>query len=378
MKRYEDPGGGLTSRRALLRYAGLAAITTASVAACGSTAPSSSKGGGATGAVVYDGKPFNAHGAVLNVGNWGGFWQDFQTKYAIDPFEKTFNAKVNYDSNSPYYPAMAVAGIQNPPLDVYSFDQDTEFDNKPFLVSPEEVKANCPNARSLWPFAFQTTGTTWCWSEMVHAYRTDLVKPKPQGFKSIFEGRFDGKRGMYTIDNAIGIRLVIVANKAYGSGYTDWATGMKIVKQAAPWNVQAFTGTMQGLLENGEVVIAPIDRAEFYSMKVKGVPVDYVSWSDVTRPLVPEQFGVSAHSKNLKLAYAFLNWILGTQVQSAWASKQYWLPANKTVRLSPALTSAGFANSAAMAGQLNALDGAWLSWFKQRSTLTNELTAALA
>jgi ABC-type thiamine transport system substrate-binding protein len=112
-------------------------------------------------------------------------------------------------------------------------------------------------------------------------------------------------------------------------------------------------------------------------MKVKGAPVDYVSWGDVTRPIVPEQFGVAANSKNLKLAYAFLNWMLGHQVQSAWDSQQYWLPTNKTVPLPPVLTAAGFANSAATAGQLNTLNDAWLSWFNQRSVLTNQLTSAL-
>jgi putative spermidine/putrescine transport system substrate-binding protein len=329
--------------------------------------------GGTSGDVVFDGKPFDAGGATLNVGNWGGFWQDFQTRVAIKPFEKQYNCKIKYDSAAPFYPKMAVAGEGNPPLDVYSFDQDTDFQNKAFIATHDQIKANSPAAADLWPFAFDVSGTAWSFSEMVYGYRKDLVDKKPEGFGSIFDAQFDGKRGMYIPENAIGIRLLIVANMAFGSGQTDWDAGLKKLKEAGPWKVTDFTGTMQGLLEQGEVVIAPIDEAELFALQQKDVPVEKVSWADVTRPIVPQQFGVAKNSKQLRLAYAFLNWMLSNDVQSAWAGEQFWLPTNKNVELPALLTDAGFGNDADATDGLDALAPAWESWFQNSSMLVDEL-----
>jgi ABC-type Fe3+ transport system substrate-binding protein len=130
---------------------------------------------------------------------------------------------------------------------------------------------------------------------------------------------------------------------------------------------------MQGLLEQGEVWIAPIDQAELFTLQQKGVPVGTISWADVTRPISPQQFGVARGSKNLKLAYAFLNWMLGPDVQTAWATEQYWMPTNKNVQLPATLTAAGFANTDKATEGLDALGEAWQSWFQDSSRLVDEL-----
>jgi len=52
----------------------------------------------ATQDVYWDGQVFDAGGAVLNLGDWPGFWQDMQHLNLINQFQKDFNCTVQYDS----------------------------------------------------------------------------------------------------------------------------------------------------------------------------------------------------------------------------------------------------------------------------------------
>ena len=45
--------------------------------------------------VAYDGEVFDAGGAVINIGEWGGGWEEFIRAAMVDDFEKDFNCKVN-------------------------------------------------------------------------------------------------------------------------------------------------------------------------------------------------------------------------------------------------------------------------------------------
>jgi putative spermidine/putrescine transport system substrate-binding protein len=318
---------------------------------------------------VYDGSVFDAGGAELNVGNWGGFWEETQRKAVIDQFEADFNARVNYDSAAPFYPKMAVSGVDNPVLDVYSFDQDSQYDNAPFIVSHDAILANVPNAANLWPFWTASTGGMWSFSEIGYAYRTDLVPEPPTGFGAIFDPIFDGKRGHYIPENGVGIRTLLVSALANGSGPTDEEAAFGPLEAAAPWKVVDFTGTMQGLLEQGEVWIATQHDAEVWDMQQRGLPIGWIPWDDVTRPLLPQQFGVARGSANLPLAYAFLNRMFSPEVQSVWAQDMYMRPTNMEVELPEVLTSRGVANTADGTAGLDGLQESWQWWFENAERL---------
>ena len=54
--------------------------------------------------VTYDGGIFDAGGVTLNVGEWGGFWEEFMRANIFDQFEKDFNCKIAYDASWPWFP----------------------------------------------------------------------------------------------------------------------------------------------------------------------------------------------------------------------------------------------------------------------------------
>ncbi|WP_245510186.1 hypothetical protein [Rhizobium leguminosarum] len=51
--------------------------------------------------VAFDGKVFDAGGAVLRVGEWGGPWGELVNKYLLTDFQKEFNCKIEYDRPGP-------------------------------------------------------------------------------------------------------------------------------------------------------------------------------------------------------------------------------------------------------------------------------------
>jgi putative spermidine/putrescine transport system substrate-binding protein len=72
--------------------------------------------------VIYDGEVFDAGGATLRVGSWGGFWEEMERKYLLDQLEQDFNCTVEYDSAWPWFPKFVAGGVDNPPLDVTNWN----------------------------------------------------------------------------------------------------------------------------------------------------------------------------------------------------------------------------------------------------------------
>jgi putative spermidine/putrescine transport system substrate-binding protein len=371
-----DPVQGLP-RRKFIKVASMAVSTpflASFLAACARAAQEETAG---EIEVVYDGEVFDAGGATLNVGNWGGIWEETQRKASVNQFEQDFNCQIAYDNAAPYYPKLAVAGVDNPPLDVYSWDQDSDYLNAPFVVSQDAIRANCPNAAELWEFAWQGTGATWAFSETGHAVRSDLVDPPAVGFKSIFEDRFAGLRGWYDPQNGVGLRLFLVAAEGFGTGPTDEAAAFGAIEAAAPWKIVDFTGTMQSLLEQGEVTIAVQHDAEVWDMQERGLSIDFVPWDDVTRVLLPQQFGVARGSKNKPLAYAYLNRVMSPEVQRVWAEDLFMRPSNKNTEIPDNLASHGIQNTADGTAGLDGLPEGWRWWFENQERFVEQLNAII-
>ena len=96
--------GKRVTRRQALRTVGAAAVGVAAASAMtlpAGAAPlqATPEQHPATQDVFYDGGVFDAGGAVLNLGDWPGFWQDMQHQNLIDQFQKDFNCTVNYDGS---------------------------------------------------------------------------------------------------------------------------------------------------------------------------------------------------------------------------------------------------------------------------------------
>ena len=97
----------------------------------------------------YDGEVFDAGGAALNIGEWGGGWEEFVRKALTDQFEKDFNCKINWDSAFPWFPKFVTQGPQNPVFDICNWNLPNLTQTKQagdYFLSVDEVRENVPNA----------------------------------------------------------------------------------------------------------------------------------------------------------------------------------------------------------------------------------------
>ena len=95
--------------------------------------------------VMYGGEVFDAEGATLNIGEWGGGWEEFVRKALTDQFEADFNCKINWDSSFPWFPKFVTQGAQDPVYDICNWNLPNLTQTKQagdFFLTTEEVKAN--------------------------------------------------------------------------------------------------------------------------------------------------------------------------------------------------------------------------------------------
>ncbi|POF32163.1 type 2 periplasmic-binding domain-containing protein [Roseibium marinum] len=300
--------------------------------------------------VTYSGEVFDAGGAVLNISEWGGYWEETQNQLLLNKFQKDFNCQIRYDSTFPWFPKYVAAGPQDPPFAMTNWNMPEMFKTAgagDYFMEVEEVKANVPNSADLWDFAMQTgVGVTWAFSRYCYVYRTD-VEVAPKSFKDFWLPEYAGKRGTYITSNTLQMMFFMASCNAFGSGETDFDAGYEAMRKAMPMKISDFTGNMATLVERGEVNIAVQSDAEALLQKEKGVPVDLYYW-DEYKGILTQTKTISKYADptSKKLAFALLNRTLDPGYQSAFADTFWMRPSNKKAVIPEKMAALGVANTA--------------------------------
>jgi putative spermidine/putrescine transport system substrate-binding protein len=311
--------------------------------------------------VIYTGEVFDAEGATLRVASWPGFWEEIERKYLLDQLATEFNCNVEYDNAFPWISKFLAGGVDNPPFDVTNWNLPELFRTAKagdaqggFFVPVEEVKANVPNSKDLWDFAFQNgRGVTYLFSQYGYAYRTDLVDPPPADFKAFWEERFVDKRGTYITVNTLQMVFFMMASLVYGENEMDIDAGVQAMEDAMPMKISEFTGNMQALLAQGEVNICVQHDGEPYAQIDQGIPVGWMYWTE-RQPVLTQTKTVSRGSGEVqkRLAYAYINRCCSPEFQESMAKEVYLRPTNKNAVIPENLASKGVVNTADAFGQL--------------------------
>lgn len=320
--------------------------------------------------VIYDGSVFNAKGATLRVAQWGGFWQDFETKVLIKKFEKDFNCKVSYDSAWPWFPKFVAGGPNNPPYDVSHWNLPELFKTAAagnFFESTAAHKANIPNTKNLWSFGVPRYGIMSLFGRYGFAYRKDLVKPPITNFGQFFQDRFKNKRGTYITSNTLQHVFFMASAKWFGGSPKNIEAGFNAMRKFMPGKISDYTGNMQTLLERGEVWVAVLPDAEAFFVMDKGVKLGWYYWTH-WKPILTQTDVVSRGSKQTqkRLAYAWINRKLTPEWMWQWQKVQYWRPTLKTAKTPPNLASKGVKNTAVALKGLVIPDWDWWNANEQK------------
>ena len=353
------------SRRELLRMAAIGAAGGV-VAGCAPKATATPAANvEAVQEAVQTGKP------VLNISQWGGDWLEYLKTYIIADFEKDYDCVVNVDTAYPFWPKMAAAPLEEPPLDLINDNLPHSFrmQDAGMLYSPAEIKAKLKNPQNFWDFAFEGTGVIHAWSPYGIAYRNDLVEPPPTTYKDFFENPlYNGKRGTYSMPNTLGAALVMIASKIYGKDEYDYTVGLEVLRKAAPWKLAEFTTQMTGLLERGEIVVANIHDADAYQQADQGLPFGWNIATDAPTGVLAQNISVSKYTKNPDLAFAFLEYYLDPERHFKLTGEFFYMrPGNKTERVSDEMAAKGVKNSEDEIKNLWVFDWKW--WNQNEETI---------
>ena len=306
--------------------------------------------------VVFDGEPFDAGGAELKLGEWGGFWEEFMREAFINDFEKRYNCKISYDGAWPWFPKFIASGDKDPAYDICNWNIPEMVKTAragDFFMSPDEIASAIPNGANVWDFAKDTgVGLTWAFGQYAYVYRSDLVDPPITDFKQFWDKKFDGMRGTYITSNTLQMVFFLASCQAFGKDAYDLEAGYQAMRDAMPAKISDFTGNMQTLVERGEVQIGVQWEGECYLQMDKGIPVDNFIWQH-QKPLLTQTHTVSKYSDPVqkKLALAYVNEKLDPKFMNKAGETFYLRPTIKNAELPELLTSKGVKNDA------NALDG---------------------
>ncbi|MGH1482523.1 MAG: ABC transporter substrate-binding protein [Geminicoccales bacterium] len=299
--------------------------------------------------VTYDGDVFDAGGATLNIGEWGGGWEEFVRAALTDQFEKDFNCQINWDSSFPWFPKFVTQGAENPVYDICNWNLPNLTQTKQagdFFLNTDEIKANVPNSANCWDFAFASgAGVTWAYMPYVYAYRTD-TGDAPSSFRDFWAERYANKRGTYGTENGLMHAFFMATAQEFGADQYDMEAAFKALEDAMPMKVSEFTFNMLSLIERGEVDIAVHIEGEALSLKRKGVPMDVWEWD--SHPILTQTKTISRYAEPMqkKLAFALLNRTLSPEFLNAFGDEFLWRPTNSEAAITAPLAEAGVTNTA--------------------------------
>ena len=173
------------------------------------------------------------------------------------------------------------------------------------------------------------------------AYRTDMVRTPPKSWRELWDPRFRGQLGLYSITNSAAIMLLMHAGAMFGRGHDDLDTGIAKMAELKPFPQVAFSGQIAPLLAQGQVAIAPLDYGEVIPLKRRGVPIEIIQPEDGMM-MFDQTFSIaaSASAADKEAMAKYIDLMLSPEVQLLLAREFFVAPVNTTVTIPQDLADA--------------------------------------
>ena len=274
----------------------------------------------------------------LTVTSYGGPWEQFMRGTIVPAFEKEHpgvKVELGIGLSKDWVAKLKAAGKDNPPYDVVVTNEvwaaplraEGNYTKLPADKVPN-LSTVAPNLRIK-----DDTGVLALVGPIGLAYRTDKIKTPPKAWKDLWTvPEYKGKIGIYNIVNSAGQMTVCLTSKLWTGGDKDIDTAFKKLAELKPFKQTDFSGDMEKLLVQGEVLVGILDMPAAVRLKKAGAPVGWVAPSDGLI-MFEQDVAVTAGSKNKAAAFAYVNWMLKRETQEMWLRQFYWLPANTQVRM---------------------------------------------
>lgn len=275
-------------------------------------------------------------GATLTVTSYGGTWEQFMRGTIVPAFEKEhpgLKVELGIGLSKDWVAKLKAAGKDNPPYDIVITNEvwaaplraDGYYTK---LTAVPNLKDVAPNLRIK-----DDTGVLALVGPIGLSYRTDKIKTPPKAWKDLWTiPEYKGKIGIYNIVNSAGQMFICLTSKIWTGNDKDIDTAYKKIAELKPFKQTDFSGDMEKLLIQGEVLVGILDMPAAIRLKKAGAPIGWVAPSDGLI-MFEQDVAVTAGSKNKTAAFSYVNWMLKKETQEMWLRQFYWLPANTQVKM---------------------------------------------
>jgi putative spermidine/putrescine transport system substrate-binding protein len=302
-----------------------------------------------------------AQAPTLKITTWGGKWGEVMKGEVLPAFEKEFKCKVEVDQAFPYLPKLQASAKNTPIYDVLHANSNEQWRAAvDGLVVEKITQKEVPNIKDVYPYAVsdKIAGVTIFTSAIGLGYRTDKGLTPPKSWKDLADPKLAGQRGAYQIPvNSLGQSHLMLLGQLYGKGMTDLDAAYKALEQLKPIKLVDFTGQMEKMLLQAEVVMGVIHDSGVYRYDGQNQPIEFAAPAEGVLSL-EQVLNVTPGSKVKELAYGYIDYMLRPDVQKKLAEAVWYSPANKNVKLD-AKYDAKLYNTPEKVAQLIQVDWKW-------------------
>ncbi len=302
-------------------------------------------------------------GQTLVVTSYGGSWEQFMRDEILPDFEAMTGATVELavGLSRDWMANLRAAGRGNPPYDVVIANEtwisSGRLENR-FVTLPED---EIPNLALVNPALRlpDDIGVLGLLNPLGIAYRTDLVTTPPVSWMDLWNDEYEGNVGIYNISNSAAPMFIMMLALINNGDATDYDISFELIKDLAPFKQTDFSGDMENLLVQGEVSVAILDSPAAARLKQQGVAIEFVIPTEGLF-MFEQNMNVTAGSQVEDLAFAFIDYMLSTDVQRKWAASYYVTPANMEVVIEGELAEL-IPVTADRVGEIKQWDWLWLN-----------------
>lgn len=170
------------------------------------------------------------------------------------------------------------------------------------------------------------------------AYNKTAMKSPPSSWTELFDPKYKGRIIIPSLQNTEGLPLIfmaahLAAGVAMDAAQKDVDAGFKKLATLKPNLLTIYTQQPQAynLLEQGEAyMIGPAMSAYALERKAAGAPIDLIAPKEGVFAM-PSGIAVIKGAPQADLAFAYVNEMLGAELQSKLADLTYSLATNKAV-----------------------------------------------
>lgn len=262
-------------------------------------------------------------------------------------FEKKYNARINFEGTRSLVNLEKMQKNKDRP-----YLSIVQMDDPVMILAVREgllepiTAAKAPNMAKLKPGTVHMNGM---WANYLQpwqgiAYNTNVLKEPPKSWNEAFDPKFKGRIIVPSLQNTEGLpNLFMMAHlqtgKPMAEAYKDVEAAFTKLKALKPNLLTAYSQMPQAfsLLEQGEAHMIVGALSSFgMQRRLDGAPINMVAPAEGIFP-VPSGIALVKGGPHQDLALAYINELLGAEIQSKIAPPTFALPTNIDAPIPPGM-----------------------------------------